>query len=166
MIRKCTISDFEKIYEIINESSKVYRGVIPDDRWKEPYMSRDELHSEIEASVNFSGYDVNDELVAVMGIQDVKDVTLIRHAYTRTVEQGKGFGKKLLKNLIAQTTKPILIGTWADSYWAIRFYENSGFYLTSSAEKDILLRKYWNIPDRQIATSVVLSNVPIDNLVR
>ena len=165
MIRKCSVSDFEKVCEIINESSKAYRGVIPDDRWKEPYMQRVELQSEIEAGVNFSGYEVNGELVAVMGIQDVKDVTLIRHAYTRTAEQGKGFGKILVENLTLQTSKPILIGTWADSYWAISFYEKNGFCLTSSAEKDILLRKYWTIPERQIATSVVLSNAPVTNLV-
>jgi len=166
MIRKCAVSDFEMIYEIINESSKVYRGIIPDDRWKEPYMPRNELQSEIEAGVNFSGYDVDGELVAVMGIQDVRDVTLIRHAYTRTAEQGKGFGKELLENLSSQTNKPILIGTWAESYWAISFYEKNGFCHTTSAEKDMLLRKYWNIPERQIATSVVLSNVPVDKLVR
>jgi N-acetylglutamate synthase-like GNAT family acetyltransferase len=164
MIRKCTDSDFEKIYEIINEASNAYRGVIPDDRWKEPYMPRNELQSEINAGVNFSGYEVNGELVAVMGIQNVKDVTLIRHAYTRTAEQGKGYGKVLLKKLTSQTCKPILIGTWADSYWAISFYEKNGFCLTSSAEKDVLLKKYWAIPERQIATSVVLSDTPVVNL--
>ena len=165
MIREISSSDFDEVFRVVNDAAQAYRGIIPDDRWKEPYMTRDELQSEIKAGVNFSGHEVNGELVAVMGIQDVKDVTLIRHAYTIMAEQGKGIGKELLENLTSQTNKPILIGTWADSNWAISFYKKNGFCLTSSTEKDILLRKYWNIPERQIATSVVLSNVPVNKLV-
>jgi N-acetylglutamate synthase-like GNAT family acetyltransferase len=156
MIRKCDDSDFDAIYEIINEAAEVYRGIIPADRWKEPYMPRDELRDEIDADVQFWGYEEDGELLGVMGIQDVLDVTLIRHAYVRTAQQNKGIGGRLLSHLRTLTSRPILLGTWADATWAIRFYEKHGFRLVTPEEKDRLLRKYWSIPDRQIETSVVL----------
>ena len=157
MIRKCDDSDFEKIYEIINEAAEVYKGIIPADRWKEPYMPKEELRHEIDADVQFWGYEEGDELLGVMGIQDVLDVTLIRHAYVRTAEQNKGVGGKLLSHLRTLTSRPILLGTWADATWAIRFYQKHGFRLVTPKEKDRLLKKYWSIPDRQIETSVVLA---------
>jgi N-acetylglutamate synthase-like GNAT family acetyltransferase len=131
MIRKCDDSDFDTIYEIINEAAEVYKGIIPADRWKEPYMPRDELRHEIDADVQFWGYEEDGELLGVMGIQDVIDVTLIRHAYVRTAEQNKGIGGKLLLHLRTLTSRPILLGTWADATWAIRFYEKHGFRLVT-----------------------------------
>ena len=119
-------------------------------------MSRDELQHEIDNGVVFWGYEEDGELVGVMGIQNVKDVTLIRHAYVRTEKQNQGIGGKLLINLLKKTTRPVLVGTWADAVWAIRFYEKHGFRLVSPEEKDILLRNYWSVPERQIETSVVL----------
>ena len=156
MIRKCDDRDFNTIYEIINEAAEVYKGIIPADRWKEPYMPRDELRHEIDADVQFWGYEEEGELLGVMGIQDVLDVTLIRHAYVRTAEQNKGVGGKLLSHFRTLTSRPILLGTWADATWAIRFYEKHGFRLVTPKEKDRLLKKYWSIPERQIETSVVL----------
>jgi N-acetylglutamate synthase-like GNAT family acetyltransferase len=157
MIRKCDESDFDAIYEIINEAAEVYKGIIPADRWKEPYMPRDELRHEIDADVQFWGYEEGGELLGVMGIQDVLDVTLIRHAYVLTAEQNRGIGGKLLIHLRTLTSRPILLGTWADATWAISFYEKHGFRLVTPEEKDRLLKKYWSIPDRQIETSVVLA---------
>ena len=157
MIRKCDDSDFETMYQIINEAAQVYKGIIPADRWKEPYMPREELEDEIEAGVRFWAYEEDGELVGVMGIQDVLDVTLIRHAYVRTAQQNKGVGGQLLSHLRTLTPRPILLGTWADATWAIRFYEKHGFHLVTPKEKDRLLKKYWKIPDRQIETSVVLA---------
>jgi len=158
MIRKCNDKDFEIIYEIINDAAKAYEGIIPPDCYKEPYMSRDELRKEIEAGVNFWGYEENNQLVGVMGIQEVKDVTLIRHAYVRPSKQHQGIGKKLLSHLLKQTSKPVLIGTWANAHWAISFYKKHGFHLVPPEEKDKLLRKYWSIPERQVEASVVLAN--------
>ncbi|MGD8315698.1 MAG: GNAT family N-acetyltransferase [Syntrophobacterales bacterium] len=157
MIRKCDDTDFETIYEIINDGAEAYKGVIPADRLKEPYMDRDELRHEIEAGVEFWGYEEAGELLGVMGIQDVLDVTLIRHAYVRTDRQKKGVGGKLLMHLRTMTSRPILLGTWADASWAIRFYEKHGFRVVTVEEKNRLLKKYWSIPDRQIETSVVLA---------
>jgi N-acetylglutamate synthase-like GNAT family acetyltransferase len=156
MIRKCDDHDFNTIYEIINEAAEVYKGIIPADRWKEPYMPRDELRHEIDADVQFWGYEEEGELLGVMGIQDVLDVTLIRHAYVRTAEQNKGVGGKLLSHLRTLTSRPILLGTWADATWAVRFYEKHKFRLVTPEEKERLLKKYWSIPERQIETSVVL----------
>jgi GNAT superfamily N-acetyltransferase len=156
MIRKCDDRDFETIYEIVNEAAEVYKGIIPAYRWQEPYMPRDELRHEIDADVQFWGYEEEGKLLGVMGIQDVLDVTLIRHAYVRTAEQKKGIGGKLLSHLRTLTSRPILLGTWADASWAIRFYEKHGFRLVTPEEKDRLLKKYWSIPERQIETSVVL----------
>ena len=157
MIRKCDETDFETIYEIINEAAQAYKGIIPEDRWKEPYMPRDELRHEMDAGVEFWGYEEHGELLGLMGIQHVVDVTLIRHSYVRTAKQSQGIGGKLLSHLRTMTSHPILIGTWADATWAIRFYEKHGFILVSSEEKARLLKKYWSIPDRQIETSVVLA---------
>jgi N-acetylglutamate synthase-like GNAT family acetyltransferase len=158
MIRPCEKSDFETIYAIINDAAQVYKGVIPTDRWKVPYMSKGELKNEIDEGVSFWGYEKNDELIGVMGIQHVLDVTLIRHAYVLKASQKQGIGKKLLSELQKQTSRPLLIGTWADAVWAIRFYEKNGFQRVSSKEKDRLLKKYWSIPQRQIDTSEVLAD--------
>ena len=158
MIRQCFNSEFETIYSIINDAGQAYKGVIPADRWKEPYMSKDELQHEINGGVVFWGYEEKGELVGVMGIQHVQDVTLIRHAYVLPAKQHQGIGGKLLSFLREQTNLPILIGTWKDAVWAIRFYEKHGFRLVTLEEKDRLLRKYWSIPERQIETSVVLAD--------
>jgi len=158
MIRICDNSDFEIIHSIINEAAEAYNGIIPGDRWKDPYMSRDELKHEIDDGVVFWGYEEDDELIGVMGIQKLQDLTLIRHAYVRTARQNQGVGEKLLSELRRQTDRPILIGTWADAVWAIRFYEKNGFRLVSPEEKDRLLKKYWSIPGRQVETSSVLAD--------
>jgi GNAT superfamily N-acetyltransferase len=158
MIRRCDDSEFELIYSVINDAAQAYKGVIPEDCWKEPYMPRDELRHELNGGVVFWGYEEEGELAGVMGIQHIQDVTLIRHAYVRTAKRNKGIGGKLLLFLRKQTTRPVLIGTWADAVWAISFYERYGFRLVSPEEKDRLLRSYWSIPDRQIETSVVLAD--------
>jgi len=164
LIRKCRDSEFEAICSIINDAAEVYKGIIPQDRWKEPYMSKDELQEEMKAGVIFWGYEEDGELVGVMGIQPVQDVTLIRHAYVRPTNQGQGIGGMLLATLRRQTTRPLLVGTWANAAWAIRFYEKHTFRLVSSKEKDRLLRNYWSIPERQIETSVVLADRMWPNL--
>ena len=158
MIRPCNDNDFEEMYAIINDAAEAYRGIIPEDRWHEPYMSREELRHEIDDGVVFWGYEENDELIGVMGIQPVQDVTLIRHAYVRTARRNQGVGGKVLSELREKTSSPILVGTWADAVWAVRFYEKHRFRLVSSEEKDRLLKKYWSIPDRQAETSVVLAD--------
>jgi N-acetylglutamate synthase-like GNAT family acetyltransferase len=157
MIRPCTDGDFETMYEIVNDAAQAYKGIIPADRWKEPYMPREELQHEIDDGVQFWGCEEDGELIGVMGIQDVQDVTLIRHAYVRTARQGQGIGSRLLAHLRTLTDRPILIGTWIDATWAIRFYEKHGFRVVSEEEKNRLLRKYWSIPERQVETSVVLA---------
>ena len=158
-IRPCAVGDFEAIYEIINDAAQAYQGVIPADRWKVPYMSREELREEIEAGVVFWGYKGKDQLLGVMGLQPVQDVTLIRHSYVRTARRNEGIGGKLLSRLKAQTGHPLLVGTWAAAVWAIRFYEEHGFRLVSPEDKERLLKKYWSIPDRQVETSVVLADL-------
>jgi N-acetylglutamate synthase-like GNAT family acetyltransferase len=157
MIRRCKDNEFETIYEIVNDAAQAYRGVIPADRWKEPYMPRAELRHEMDEGVVFWGYEEDGELVGVMGMQHVQDVTLIRHAYVRTARRNQGVGGKLLSHLRKQTGRPLLIGTWADAVWAIRFYEKHGFRLVTEEEKNRLLKKYWSIPERQVETSVVLA---------
>ena len=157
MIRLCEDGEFDVIYEIINDAARVYERVIPADRWKEPYMPKGELRHEMDAGVAFWGYEEDGELAGVMGIQDVQDVTLIRHAYVRTAKQNQGIGGRLLSHLRTLTERPILIGTWADATWAIRFYEKHGFGQVSPEEKERLLHKYWSIPERQVETSVVLA---------
>ena len=157
MIRECLEDDFEAIYDIINDAAQAYRGIIPSDRWHDPYMPRKELLEEISSGVVFLGYEKEGELVGVMGTQDVQDVTLIRHAYVRTAHRSQGIGGELLGQIMDGATRPVLIGTWAAAFWAIRFYERHGFTMVSPAEKERLLRKYWSLPDRQIVTSVVLA---------
>jgi len=158
MIRQCSESDFNTIFEIINDAAQTYKGVIPEDRWNEPYMPFEELMSEIKDGVVFWGLEHNGQLLGVMGIQNKDDVTLIRHSYVRTQAQKMGIGTRLLQHLERMTEKPILIGTWADSLWAISFYQKNGFTLVSEEEKNRLLSKYWSIPKRQVETSVVLAN--------
>jgi N-acetylglutamate synthase-like GNAT family acetyltransferase len=157
-MRKCSSNDFEVIYSIINDAAKAYKGVIPEDCWKEPYMSQDELQREIDGGVLFWGFEEDGEIVGVMGLQHIQDVALIRHSYVRPLKQNQGIGRELLFYLRRQTTRPILVGTWANATWAIRFYEKNGFQLVSPEEKDRLLKRYWLIPERQIESSVVLAD--------
>jgi GNAT superfamily N-acetyltransferase len=156
MIRRCDDRDMELIWAIINDGAQAYRGIIPADRWTEPYMSREKLQHEIDDGVAFWGYEDGGTLVGVMGLQQVQDVTLIRHAYVRASSQKRGIGAELLSHLREMTEGPVLIGTWADAVWAIRFYERYGFEIVGAEEKDRLLKRYWRVPERQIETSVVL----------
>jgi len=157
MIRKLAASEFDAVLTVVNDAAQAYKGVIPQDRWHEPYMPASELESEIAFGVEFYGWIENGVLVAVMGIQLVKDVTLIRHAYVLTAYQRRGIGEKLLKRLMRLAlTDTVLVGTWEAVYWAVRFYEKHGFKLVPTEEKNRLLREYWHIPERQIETSVVL----------
>lgn len=158
MIRRCKHSDLKVMATIVNDAAQVYRGVIPADRWHEPYMPREALQQEIEDGVVFWGYEVDGELAGVMGIQHVQDVTLIRHAYVRTAWQGQGIGGRLLAHLRSLTARPLLIGTWADAHWACRFYQKHGFRMVSVEDKNRLLGTYWSIPERQVETSVVLAD--------
>jgi GNAT superfamily N-acetyltransferase len=158
MIRRCAHHDLELIWDIINDGAQAYKGVIPKDCWKEPYMSRTELQHEINAGIMFWGYEAVEALVGVMGIQQVQDVTLIRHAYVRTTSQKRGIGASLLSHLRELSPGPLLIGTWADADWAIRFYERNGFRMLPPEVKDRLLAKYWTISKRQAETSVVLAD--------
>ena len=154
MIRCCDERDFELIWSIINDGAHAYKGVIPPDCWTEPYMSRHELRAEMEDCVTFWGYEENEVLKGVMGIQQVEDVTLIRHAYVRTDSQKRGIGGCLLSHLRKLAHGPVLIGTWADAGWAIGFYEKHGFHVVTPEHKERLLRRYWNVPKRQVETSV------------
>ena len=154
----CKQSDIDTIFTIINDAALAYKGIIPDDRWHEPYMSAEEIRHAIIDGVVFWGLEVEGGLAGVMGIQDKGDVALIRHAYVLTRARRQGLGEKLLRHLAGQTDKPILVGTWKDASWAIAFYRKNGFHLVSDEDKDLLLRKYWSIPERQIETSVVLAN--------
>lgn len=157
MIRKLTNTDFQAILYVVNEAAVAYKGRIPADRWKEPYMRSEELKEEVQSSVQFYGYIENNALLAVMGIQLVNDVSLIRHAYTLTSHQRKGLGEQLVNYLLRLAkTKRILVGTWEAAAWAIKFYQKHGFELLSREETNKMLKKYWNIPDRQVETSVVL----------
>ncbi|MBD2863023.1 GNAT family N-acetyltransferase [Paenibacillus oceani] len=156
MIRLCTMDDAATIYEIINDAASAYKGTIPEDRYREPYMPVEELEAEIADGVLFWGVERDGGLVGVMGIQDKGEVALIRHAYVRTTERNGGIGTRLLSHLMSQTEKPVLIGTWEAAEWAIRFYQKNGFAFVSPEEKRILLQRFWNVPERQIETSVVL----------
>jgi N-acetylglutamate synthase-like GNAT family acetyltransferase len=158
MIRKCTESDLNTIFEIVNDAAVAYKGIIPGDRWHEPYMPLEEVLHEIEAGVTFWGFEKAGDLLGVMGIQDKGDVVLIRHAYVRTRSRQRGIGAHLLLHLEELTEKPILIGTWKAASWAVSFYQKNGYTLVSETEKNRLLQKYWSIPERQIETSVVLAN--------
>jgi GNAT superfamily N-acetyltransferase len=157
-IRPCHQADFPAIWTIINDGASAYRGIIPADCLHDPYMTVEALSHEIASGVQFWGCEDNGLLVGVMGSQDVADVTLIRHAYVRTDYQKQGVGAQLLAHLRAMASRPVLIGTWADAHWAIRFYQRHGFRLVSHEEKERLLRKYWDIPTRQIETSIVLTD--------
>lgn len=162
MITLCQQCEIPKIFEIINESAQAYKGVIPADRWHEPYMPLEDLKSEIQKGVRFHGYYLNNQLVGVMGIQEVKDVTLIRHAYILTRHRNQGIGRKLLEQMKSLTTRPILIGAWKAAEWAVKFYEKNGFRRTTELEKNQLLKTYWTIPARQIEESVVLVDATWD----
>ncbi len=158
MIRSCTDKDLEAVWSIINEGAEAYKGVIPSDCLSEPYMSFGELTHETEAGVRFWGCEKDGTLVAVMGIQEVQDVTLIRHAYVRSASQKQGIGGQMLACLLGKLNGTVLIGAWADAVWAIHFYEKHGFELVSPQDKNRLLKKYWTVSERQIETSVVLAN--------
>jgi GNAT superfamily N-acetyltransferase len=156
VIRVLTREDSADILAIVNDAAQAYRGVIPADRWHEPYMPEDELREELDAGVTFYGYRTAFRIEAVMGLQYVKDVALIRHAYTRTATRSRGIGGALLEHLKKEAKAPLLVGTWKAATWAIRFYSRRGFTLVGEAEKSRLLKTYWTIPERQIEESVVL----------
>ena len=157
MICRLSSSNLESILNVVNDAAQAYKSVIPEDRWKEPYMPTEELKKEVESGVEFYGLMEDNVLVGMMGIQLVNDVTLIRHAYVLTNHQRMGIGENLLDSLVRLArTCEVLVGTWEAAHWAIRFYQKHGFKLVSKEEKDRLLREYWNIPERQIETSVVL----------
>jgi len=160
MIRKAEQRDHAAMVSIINAAAQRYKGAIPEDRWHEPYMPRDELDGEIADGVVFWGHERDGRLTGVMGIQRVRDVQLIRHAYVLPAEQGSGVGRELIAYLAERADAPLLVGTWATATWAIRFYERNGFALVTPQRKDELLRAYWDIPDRQVETSVVLELTP------
>jgi GNAT superfamily N-acetyltransferase len=165
-IRPCGAQDLPQIFSIINDAAQAYKGIIPADRWHEPYMPLDELTEAIGQGIAFWGCSAAEEaagaaggtLHGVMGIQDRGEVALIRHAYVRTAKRRKGIGEHLLRHLESITTKPVLIGTWSAATWAIRFYEKNGYRVLSRPDTERLLRRYWSIPERQIETSVVLAN--------
>jgi GNAT superfamily N-acetyltransferase len=159
-IRLCRDHDREAIFAIVNAAAEAYRGVIPADRWHEPYMPQDELDGEIAAGVRFWGDEDGEVLVGIMGIQRVGEFDLIRHAYVSPEHQGRGVGTALLEHLAGSTARCILVGTWAAAEWAIRFYQRNGFELVSRERKTALLRSHWNIPERQVETSVVLARPP------
>jgi GNAT superfamily N-acetyltransferase len=158
LIRKSREADSAAMLAIINAAAQAYRGVIPADQWREPYMPADELEKEIADGVIFWVAEEDKRLLGVMGFQDKGEVFLVRHAYVAPTLQRKGVGTSLLRHVRTLTNKPILIGTWADASWAIEFYRRNGFTVVSKTYKDSLLRRYWSIPKRQIETSVVLAD--------
>ena len=157
MVRRCRDDERPAILHIVNAAAEAYRGVIPADRWHEPYMPAEELDGEIAAGVEFWGYESDGELIGVMGIQPLEEVDLIRHAYVRPGRQRGGVGGALLARLMDAATKPVLVGTWVAAEWAIAFYRRHGFVQVTPEEKTRLLRRYWDIPERQVETSVVLA---------
>lgn len=161
-VRPCRDDERAAILAIVNAAAEAYRGVIPADRWHEPYMPLRELDGEIAAGVAFWGYEADGALVGIMGIQPVRDFDLIRHAYVSPGSQRHGVGAALLEHLARSTTRRMLVGTWAAADWAIRFYRRHGFEVVSPERKAALLKTYWTIPDRQIETSVVLAKPPLD----
>ncbi|MCU0847275.1 MAG: GNAT family N-acetyltransferase [Spirochaetes bacterium] len=158
MIRKCEKDESGTILEVINDSASAYEGVIPADLWTSPYMSGEYLAGEIGSGVVFWGFYESGKLLGVMGIQDLGEVVLFRHAYVLTAMRGRGIGTALLKRLYAMTDRPVLIGTWADASWAVAFYLKNGFRIITGDEKDGLLQKYWRLPARQVETSVVMAD--------
>lgn len=156
-IRPCQNDDFEALYSIINDAAQAFRGIIPAERWKWPYKTREEVQYEIDCGVVFWGCEEDGKLVGVIGIQEVLDVALIRHAYVLTARRNHGIGSRLLSFLKTKTTLPILVATWAGAVWAVRFYEKHGFHCVSSRERWRLLAKYWGIPERQAVGSTVLA---------
>jgi len=158
MTRELDDKDFDEIFTIINDAAVAYKGVIPEDRWHEPYMPKEELAQQIAEGVRFLGCEQEGQLIGVMGIQERGDVFLIRHAYVRTSLRKKGVGTLLIREITKNINKPILIGTWKSAVWAISFYQKNGYTLVSEQQKNLLLKKYWNIPERQIETSVVLAD--------
>ncbi len=157
-IRQSREADFPSILAIINDAANAYRGVIPVDRWHEPYMSADELATEIQRGVVFSIAEHDGRVAGVMGIQDRGDIALVRHAYVDPAIQRAGIGTTLLRHVETLVDKPFLIGTWANASWAIEFYQRNGYALLESTDTVRLLRRYWTIPERQIETSVVLAS--------
>ncbi len=161
-VRLCRADEHDAILAIVNAAAEAYRGVIPPDRWHEPYMPAAELRDEIAAGVVFWGHEDDDgTLVGIMGLQAVREVELIRHAYVAPDRQRGGVGGALLAHLTARTMRPLLVGTWADAERAIRFYRRHGFTLVDRDRTAELLRAYWSIPERQIETSVVLARPPL-----
>jgi GNAT superfamily N-acetyltransferase len=156
VIRRCGPGDVDEILDVINDGATAYRGEIPADCWREPYMPAGELDAELAAGVVFWGCEEQGVLSAVMGLQEVQDVTLVRHAYTRTTRQHQGLGGQLLAHLVRLTDRPVLIGTWKAATWAIAFYERHGFRRVSDEETRALLARYWTVPERQVQQSVVL----------
>jgi GNAT superfamily N-acetyltransferase len=156
VIRVLTRDSFSGILEVVNDAATAYRGVIPADRWHEPYMPDEELRAQMDAGVVFWGFEDEGKLLGVMGLQYVQDVALIRHAYTCSAVRGRGIGGALLEHLKREAKAPLLVGTWKAATWAVRFYEKRGFVLASEAEKQRLLGRYWSIPERQVEESVVL----------
>jgi GNAT superfamily N-acetyltransferase len=160
MINEYTKSNTSTILHIINDASLKYKDIIPDDCWREPYMSEQELVDEFKDGVRMYGYHLNNKLIGVIGIQEVKDVILIRHAYTLTSQQGKGMGSALLEYILKKNKDSrLLVGTWQNATWAIRFYEKFDFILHSKEQSTLLLKKYWKIPSKQIKNSVVLERL-------
>lgn len=157
-IRKSRPADFPAILAIVNAAAQAYRGVIPPDRWHEPYMPEDELRTEIAHGIEFWVAEDDARLTGVMGIQDKGEVALVRHAYVCPASQRQGVGKALLRHVEHVAAKPVLVGTWAAAAWAIDFYRRNGYSVVPRAAKESLLRKYWSIPERQIQTSVVLAD--------
>jgi GNAT superfamily N-acetyltransferase len=162
-IRRCRNDERAAIVEIVNDAAAAYRGVIPADRWREPYMPAGELDDEIAAGVAFWGCEADGSLLGIMGIQPLGEVDLIRHAYVTPASQRLGVGGSLLEHLRHISARRMLVGTWTAADWAIRFYQRHGFELVSPELGSALLRRYWTIPQRQIETSVVLANPPLDD---
>ena len=160
MINEYTKKDISKILHVINDASTIYKGIIPDNCWHDPYMSEQELIDEFDDGVRMFGYHYNNKLIGVIGIQEVKDVVLIRHAYTLTSYQCKGTGSALLEYLLKKNQNShLLVGTWRNATWATRFYEKFGFILHAKDQSTLLLKKYWKIPSNQIKNSVVLERL-------
>jgi GNAT superfamily N-acetyltransferase len=162
MIRPCAPAETDEILAVVNDGATAYRGVIAADRWNDPYMSADDLRQEIDDGVRFWGFFEGERLLAVMGLQEVGDVALIRHAYTRTANQGAGLGGALLEHLKNRADRPLLLGTWKAATWAVKFYQGRGFQLVPEDRKADLLRRYWKVPERQIEESVVMARAADD----